>query len=277
MRVQVMGCGILHRFVALLAAWVLLAGCSPQPTALPPTPTPAATPTLAPGTVLPAPTAVAMLGTKEWHYVAFGDSQAWLFPRFYAKYIEADLGVKVQVIERSRSGERSVDLLNRLRTDQSVRDEVREAEIITYEASPAAYGSLTCMWGGAPDCSAESAPGYVADLDAIAKEILALRKGLPTVIRAQNFYSPFFKSWNKRGAYLECRRCWDALNESVLRAAAQNNVPVADVYSALNGPNHDADPLDKDYLSSDGIHTNDEGAKAIADAFRKLGYAFIVP
>ena len=57
---------------------------------------------------------------------------------------------------------------------------------------------------------------------------------------------------------------------------AERGILVADTGSALNGPNRDEDPCDKGYLY-DGIHENDEGAKVVADVFRKLGYDLIIP
>ncbi|MCI0478229.1 MAG: hypothetical protein L0Y55_18465, partial [Anaerolineales bacterium] len=63
---------------------------------------------------------------------------------------------------------------------------------------------------------------------------------------------------------------------AILQVGKERGILVADTGLALNGPNHDQDPNDKGYIA-DGIHENDEGAKVVADVFRKLGYAYIVP
>ena len=42
-------------------------------------------------------------GKKEWDYVVLGDSSAWGFPKYYAAYIEEDLGVKVTVHDMTNS------------------------------------------------------------------------------------------------------------------------------------------------------------------------------
>jgi lysophospholipase L1-like esterase len=54
--------------------------------------------------------------------------------------------------------------------------------------------------------------------------------------------------------------------------AAEFDVPVAPVFDTFNGPNHDEDPRDKGYISVDGAHPSGEGAKAIAELLRDLGY-----
>ena len=92
-----------------------------------------------------------------------------------------------------------------------------------------------------------------------------------------DFYVPIHSEWKQRGEYEENRRCWNALNETVHQAAAEFEIPVARVYDALNGPNHDEDLREKGYIRDDGLHTNEKGQKVIADLFRKLGYDSIVP
>jgi lysophospholipase L1-like esterase len=48
---------------------------------------------------------------------------------------------------------------------------------------------------------------------------------------------------------------------------------MAQVHLAFNGPNGEEDPIAKGLITGDGIHPNDNGHKAIADALRALGYA----
>lgn len=79
------------------------------------------------------------------------------------------------------------------------------------------------------------------------------------------------------GKYEEYKRCWEAMSVTIHQVAAGKKIPVAEVYAAFNGPNHDEDPKDKGYIQSDGEHPSEAGAQVIAEAFRKLGYVPIVP
>jgi hypothetical protein len=67
-----------------------------------------------------------------------------------------------------------------------------------------------------------------------------------------------------------------ALGTAILQVGKERGILVADTGLALNGPNRDQDPNDKGYLE-DTVHENEVGAKVVADVFRKLGYAYIVP
>ncbi|UCG93306.1 MAG: SGNH/GDSL hydrolase family protein [candidate division WOR-3 bacterium] len=215
---------------------------------------------------------------KEWNYVVLGDSSAWGFSKYYAAHIEEDMGIKVTVHDRTVGGLSSGQLLSMLRDDQKLRSAISEAEVVTFIANPGDHIGWHIITGkGWHDCSPEALAGYKSDLDEIIKEIFALRKGTPTIIRAMDFYVPIHSEWKKRGEYEENRRCWNALNETIHQAAAEHNIPVAHVYDAFNGPDHNEDPRDKGYIRDDGLHTNEEGQKVIADLFRKLGYKRIIP
>jgi lysophospholipase L1-like esterase len=63
------------------------------------------------------------------------------------------------------------------------------------------------------------------------------------------------------------------VNAHIAAAAAANGIPMAQVHLAFNGPNGTDDPILKGLITIDGVHPNDAGHKAIADALRALGYA----
>jgi len=215
---------------------------------------------------------------EEWDYVVLGDSSAWGFPKYYAAHIEEDLGVKVIVHDRTVGGLSSGQLLSMLRDDGKLRDAISKAEVVTFIANPGDHIGWHIITGkGRHDCSPEALAGYKSDLVEIIKEIFSLRKGVSTIIRAMDFYVPIHSEWKERGEYEENRRCWNTLNETVHQAAAEYNIPVARVYDALNGPDHDEDPREKGYIGDDGLHTNEKGQKVIADLFRKSGYDPITP
>jgi lysophospholipase L1-like esterase len=238
--------------------------------------TPAVAPTTKPG--------------ELWHVVVLGDSQSWGYGEYYAKQLEADLGAKIELDDLSLGNLRTGQLLGDLRGDPlsrpEVRSSVKQAKVVTFIAPPADQINLPIVSlaeedklaeSGRTNCSSKALEDYKADLEAIIAEIFSLRKGQPTIVLAKDYYCPFYSDWKKVGRYDEYKRCWDALNATIHQVAAEHKIPVAEVYAAFNGPNHDQDPRDKGYLGADGIHTNEAGRQLMADQFRKLGYEFIVP
>jgi len=71
-----------------------------KPSAVPSQP-PAASSTAVPATVTQRHEAIPSPGAT-WNYSVLGDSSAWGFPTYYAQYIEADLGVNVNVLMWAR-------------------------------------------------------------------------------------------------------------------------------------------------------------------------------
>jgi lysophospholipase L1-like esterase len=215
-----------------------------------------------------------------WTYVVLGDSSSWAFPQFYARYMEADLKIKVNVINRTIGGVTSAGVLDQIRTDQQVRKDVGQANVVTFYGNPLDLIGMRIVTGrqsDAYDCSPQKVATYKAEMGAMASEILALRKGQPTIIRTYTRFMPFYRIWREAGQFDEFRRCLAALDAAILEMGRERGILVVDVGVALNGPNHDQDPTDKGYISGDGIHENDAGGQAVADVFRAAGYATIVP
>jgi hypothetical protein len=222
---------------------------------------------------------------RKWDLVIFGDSSAFGFGVYYAAYIEEDLGVKVRIHERADGGQTVWGLLSKLCDDEELRELVSEAEVVTFIGNPRESISETNPWdyvcSGAGyyvvNCSLVTFEKYIADIEAIIEEILSLRDGSPTIIRAMDCYNPNVRWHKEYGVYEECKQCIENTNEAIHQAAAAYNIPVARVHDAFNGPNHDEDPIDKGYLGSDGMHTSEEGKKIIAKLFRELGYEPVNP
>ncbi len=226
----------------------------------------------------PAPAAAPKIAAKEWNLVVLGDSTSMGLGQSYAAAIESDMGVKVTLNDLWRGGLTTGQLLDDLRTFDVYRQAVKNAEVITVIANPADHIGWAIVGDGDKyDCSSKALASYKADLNAITKEILSLRKGKPTLIRTYDFYSPIYSEWKKVGKYEEYKRCWEAISVTIHEAAAAHQIPVAEVYAAFNGPSHDEEPADKGYLQPDGEHPSEAGAQVIAEAFRKLGYVPIVP
>lgn len=124
---------------------------------------------------------------------------------------------------------------------------------------------------------------FKEDYEAIITEILSLRRGSETIIRTMDLYMPYYGEWRERGIYDDCWRCWEAVNEIIHQVAAERGIPVASVYEAFNGPEHEEDPQDKGYVHTVGIGSwivgeiNETGQALIADLFQELGYEPMVP
>ena len=253
-------------------------------------------------TLQPTPTATSTTKApeeiKEWDYVVFGDSSAWGFSKYYASYMEKDLGVKVTIYNKTIDTQSVFDILRVLRKDESLRKLVNEAEVVTlignpdlsqgdtpeslekyieWEEQPSWYKDCKKLYRPPGDCSPETFESYIENIKGIIEEILSLRNGMPTIIRAMDYYMPLYSEWKEWGIQEECTCCWENFNNAIHQAAAAYNVPVARVYDAFNGPNHDEDPREKGYIGDDGKHTTETGQKVIADLMQKLGYKPITP
>ena len=219
MRTAISGYRFPLRVMGLVSALVLLAACSPPAAPVPPTPAPTPTNTPLPPTAtvaLPEPGA-------EWDYVALGASQVWGFPRKYAAHIEADLGVKVTVHDRTVDSQRSTGLLRALRNSQELRSDIREAEVVTFYIPPEylrtslhSYYDGSCGGEDSHDCFREGLTLYKADVDAILAEILSLTSTSDTLIRPMTFYDPLVNKHKELGIFEDVTPYVKAFNEYVV-------------------------------------------------------------
>jgi hypothetical protein len=222
------------------------------------------------------------------------DSSGWGVARFYARQIRQDLGVAVRVHDEWQGDLSAVSVLERLRTPSSTWiNKIRNAEVIFVSGNP--IGSVIvkggdCMSTCEPplEVGAQAWPKYIATLKAIFKRIFAIRKGAPVILRTANWYvptiahasaSPLYKyvCWDDCGITDVCTQSFEWLSRAISSAAAAYRVPVADVYSAFNGPDHREDPVAKGYIQADNIHVNDTGRAVFADTLAALGYEPVKP
>jgi lysophospholipase L1-like esterase len=233
-------------------------------------------------------TAVASVPENDdtaWTYVALGDSVTWGMIPLYAEMLEEDLGVTVIVQNRTVGGDHSSQLLERLRTSNWLRKELREADVITIEipwnvfedpclaflnGSPGACGGSDNQ-----DCLREALETYKADTDAIIAEIVSLRSPSEALIRMQDTYQFNVRQSKAEGAFETINKYWREANAHVKEVAEYYHIPVARVYDAFMGEDGSDDPQDKG-LIHDGFHTSPEGAALMAELFRDLGYEYAV-
>jgi hypothetical protein len=258
---------------------LLLVGCG----------TPELAPTSSPVPPSPVPTEARTLPAtqgEEWDYVAIGGPDTWGIFKDYAAHLEADLGVKITVHDWHASGLTTVSLLTRLSKNQGLREALSEAEVVTFTARPAERIGWRCITTEDKpdfDCSPEALAAFEEDYRAIIAEIESLRRGSETIIRTMDLYTPYHGTWRELGIYDECWRCWEAVNESISKVAAERGIPVAPVCDAFNGPDHGEDPGEKGYVQTVGHgdanigDATETGRAVIADLLRDLGYEPMVP
>lgn len=222
---------------------------------------------------------------KPLDLVYISDSSGWGVARFYGHGIEKARGVTVRVHDEWVGGLRAVTILERLRTagDPWV-SLVRNAEVIVVYGSPA---GLEVVKGG--DCVTSTEPPlvkvgpqvwvkYVQALKAVYKRIFEIRGGKPVILRTANYYVALGSSrWKEAGILDICTKKFESQATAQAKAAAAYRVPVADVYTALNGKTHLEDPVAKGYIGADGVHLNDKGRALVAKTLANLGYRQVKP
>ena len=220
-----------------------------------------------------------------WNYAALGDSLAAGtgasyegYVDRYADYLEADTGVRVNVINLGQNGLTSPELLFALRSDPSWRRAVGEADILTVNIgindlghAAQAYENGTCGGTDNQDCLRAAVQTVKGNWNAITAEFLSLRSTSDTIIRAAGLgYTPYLDTEETPDSHsgdggLDDFRIFkpylDEVNGHIATTASDNDIPLAEVH------------LDKGYISQDGIHPNDEGYEVIAERLRKLGYS----
>ncbi len=260
---------LFQQIVRGLALVVILAGCASSHSTLP--------------KPLSAPTVIADRGDKEWNYVVLGDSTQFTFTSKYATILEKDLGVSVKVHDRTLGGQSSGFMLDMLRNNADLRQDLQNADVITFivplklfekPAMTLVYGNPEdCGGADHQDCLRSALQAYKADTDAIFSELVSLRSPSDALIRTMDMYLFRVNDMKKAGVFQIINQYWQSANEYVIQTASKYGIPVARVYADFMGPNGDEDPTDKGLLS-DGIHPTEQGGDRIAEIFRDLGYEY---
>lgn len=276
------GCGPLTRLVAGSIVLAMLAGCSPSSSAQPSSVQPAS----------PQPTAASSLPAASplpgeyWDLVWFSDSSATV-AELWAARIEDVTSVKVTVHDFWGPAIRgSASFIADLTEVEAVAEAIAGAEVIGLYANPALTVAGDALADACRSGDPTGDPPRVfteADFDEYAdllrfiyRRILELRQGQPTVIRAVDLYVPVISGWRAAGIEQACTASWEAWTSAARRVASEYGVPMASMYDAFNGPDHDQDPVAKGYIGDDGEHCSDAGRAVQVDVLDALGYDAIV-
>lgn len=226
---------------------------------------------------------------ERWQYVAMGDSTHQNAAAVFQAVLEDELGVDVESrnwinpdLPYHVGGERAADLVERLRTDEALRADLRDAEVITFvvplgqfiDLCP--FDPLTYQPAGTKEEMKECWPRFLAeyeeDVDAFFEELVAIRSPSDAVIRVIDNYQSFWEHLHGLGVYEVVRRYWQEANNTIHSAAAEHGIPVASAYDAINGPDGRIDGVAAGYVGEDQLHLSYAGAELVAQLLADLGF-----
>jgi hypothetical protein len=274
--------------ISLAAAVTLLAACqasgssSGKPTQDPISTTATPSPVTAAPTQASEPTASA---APTWDLVLMSDSVLLQPTSQIVSRLEQELGVTLKVHDwinpdiakyGDNGGERSADLLARLRTDEALRRDLREAEVILFDV-PLGILNDTCARPDLPSsefesCWAEIPATYRADADAIFTELVALRDPSDAIIRVTDVWQFLWPTLHSLDVYDTVRPAWQAMNQAVADAAARHGIPLIRAYDAFTGPDGERDPVAAGDVLADEFHLTPQGSERLVDLIVALGF-----
>ena len=239
-----------------------------------------------PSTAKPVPTSTpTLVATKQkWDYVALGESITYGMVERYAEMLEEDLGVKIDLHDWQVPGEHSSSLLKKLRTNELLRRELQEAEVITFLIPLGVIsGPMRTFGRGEPgacggednqDCLRKAFATYMADTDGIIAEIVSLRSPSEALIRTQDTWQLKVRETQQTGSFEIFNGYWREANAHVIDVATSYDIPVARIYDAFMGEDGAEDPRAQGLLQADGLHPTPKGSTLMAEFFRQLGYEY---
>jgi hypothetical protein len=114
-------------------------------------------------------------------------------------------------------------------------------------------------------------------LDEVYDEIWKAREGRPVVLLAHDIYNGFVAPWRELGIEPECTANWAVEMQVIREAAEANGALFVSFFDTFNGLEHDEDPREKGWIQDDGMHANDTGGAAAAEALAAVGFELSEP
>ncbi|HEY6570045.1 MAG TPA: GDSL-type esterase/lipase family protein [Candidatus Limnocylindrales bacterium] len=267
----------------VLAAALLLAGCQP-------TGDTGSSPGVSAAPGRSAAAAPSTAASNALQLVALGDSETtgsgdrtgrgWV--EYYAERIREGTGREVNVTNLARNGTRSLDLVMAVQQAADIRNAIAAADIVVLgiggadlNAGDALLEAGSC---GGTDCYDASIAAYGANIDAIAAEIVNLRGGQPTALRAitqpnaltgaESVIPPFLRSISTEVGVHVAR----GFNAATCAAMAAHDGACVDVLTAINGPDGTGDGYATGLMNiADCCYPSERGHRLIADLLYKTG------
>lgn len=256
--------------VALVVSMAGVGGCSGEPAAL---------------DVGEGPLVYVVMGNS----LMFDPSPLSVMNR-YGDMLEADFGVEVSLRDHTVGAQRTDHFLERLRTDERLRKDLSEADVVlvVFSNDEWAEPAMTIMGSGGRDpatcggddgreCFREVIDDYNRMVDESLDELTALVDPSKALIRITDFYLFTDGPGGLDGAEFVERLgpLWKEAQDHVEEAAERHGIPVAQVWDVFMGSNGDELPEEKGLIAYDGIHPTEEGTKVMAQVIHDLGYELV--
>ena len=200
----------------------------------------------------------------------------------YARYLEADLNVDVDVQNWATNKTRTVsDWVYEVQNNRDLRRDIQSANVVT----------IWMGWHNVIPCIMEKSGSSLIFLkkpdterlkraihpmrkafDMLLHEISSLTRNEALIIIADIGIPPLFvKKWKEFGSFdLWYKQAYEVWRKYIIQAAKKHNANVVPTHKVVNDPQK-GDILPNKYVQSDGLHFNELGHKLIADAHRKIG------
>lgn len=242
--------------------------------------------------VAPTPT-VSEPADRSWSLVAIGDSLPFAqqdcggcpsFVTLFGAEITSPTGAATTVKNLStHDGATTVDLLEKVQTNESVREALRAADVVVISAghndTPWNLNDDSCDGLSTDDidwsrfnsaCALEEAKEFGVTLDGVLTEVDSLRAGKPTAVRLINSYNDWIGGEGvPPEATAPTKQVLDAFSKVVCDIAAAHDAVCVDTYHAFNGQDglKAAGPL----LAPDYVHPSAMGHERIAELLAAAG------
>ena len=252
--------------------------------------TTATTPTTITGSGAVAETSELQIEEGPIVYVPMGNSLTFtpspntLIER-YTAMLEEDFGVDVELRSHTVGGQRTDDFLAQLRTNDSLREDLGDADVVTllipneewsepFQTAVGAGGRDPSECGGDDNqqCLRDVISSYKQHVDQIFDELTAIVDPAVTLIRVQDFYQ-FGTNQMTPEAFDITYPYWREGQEYVEQVAGQYGLAVAQVFDDFMGTDGLYIDLVADGLvDPDGMHPTADGAERMATLMHDLGY-----
>lgn len=195
----------------------------------------------------------------------------------YGKAAASALGTAVDVTNlATNDGVDSGQLLERIRSDQSHRDALASADLISVQIGFNDWRA--CNWPNDDACWDKGTAGVEQNLSATLDEIRTLRGGQPTALRVLTYPNMFIGAFTSPQPPFLGDSAFqsfyagqlDELNAAICRAAEANGAACVDLVTAFNGPAGNVAP--NGLIGSDNKHPTVAGHELVAKTLDAAGY-----
>jgi len=221
--------------------------------------------------------------TEEvWLYVGMGDSFTLTYysewPRMYALFLEEKLSVKIKFIDKAIGAVKINEMLENIRTNESLRADLMQAKLITVNFGSESfripnenYKNNICGGTDGQDCLREAFSQAKIDWEAFLDELIALRSPEEAPIITFMGGIGLVQTTCDWGS-----DCCDVLttymidwSDFIEQTAIERGIYVVDVNKIFNGQDY-RQPTNKNLLQSDDFHLNSEGSAEIVKLLQEL-------